>query len=226
MKGKFIVIEGSDGSGKKTQTDLLIKKLKEKKIKVAYYDFPQYYKSFFGKMVKRYLNGEFGTADEVSPYLASILYAGDRFEASEKMKIDLEAGKYVISNRYIQSNMAFQSAKIRLKSQKKKFLNWLEKMEYEIFNIPQADLIIYLYVPYKIGQELVDKKSTRKYTKMKRDIHERDGGFLQRVEKEYLSLGETNKEWEIINCIENRELMSREAIAEKVYSTVDKRLLK
>lgn len=221
-KGKFIVIEGSDGSGKKTQTDLLIKRLKEKKIKTSYFDFPQYYTSFFGKMITRYLNGEFGTADEVSPYLASILYAGDRFEASEKIRDDLDNGKYIISNRYIQSNMAFQTAKIRLKSEKKKFLNWLEKIEYEIFKIPKADLVIYLYVPYKIGQELVDKKGKRKYSKQQRDIHERDGDFLCRVEKEYLNLAETRKEWQIINCIENGKILSREKIAEKVYAIVKK----
>ena len=222
MRGKFIVIEGGDGSGKKTQTDLLIKNLKKTKIKTAYFDFPQYYTSFFGKMITRYLNGEFGTADEVSPYFASILYAGDRFEASKKIKKDLDNGKYAISNRYIQSNMAFQTAKIRLKSEKKKFLSWLEKMEYGTYNIPKADLVIYLYVPYKIGQELVDNKGARKYTKTKRDIHERDGNFLQRVEKEYLNLAETRKEWQIINCIENGKILSREKIAKKVYAIVKK----
>lgn len=219
-KGKFIVIEGSDGSGKKTQTDLLIKKLKEEKIKTAYFDFPQYYTSFFGKMIKRYLNGEFGTADEVSPYLASILYAGDRFEASEKIKKSINTGKYLVSNRYIQSNMAFQNAKIKLKTEKKKFVRWLEKMEYEIFNIPKADMVIYLYVPYTIGQRLVDQKGARKYTKKQRDIHECNSDFLRRVEGEYLNLAETKSEWHLISCVENGEILSREKIAEKVYSIV------
>lgn len=222
LKGKFIVIDGSDGSGKKTQTDLLIKYLKTNHHTSSYFDFPQYQKSFFGKMVGRYLNGEFGEADDVNPYLASLLYAGDRWQASEAIRKDLKAGKIVIANRYTQSNMGFQTAKIKSPTEKRKFLSWVTKLEYQIYGIPKPDLVVYLYVPYKIAQSLVDKKADRGYTKMKRDIHERNGEYLNRVEKQYLTLARQNKEWQIVNCIQDGKLMTPPMIAELVAKEVKK----
>lgn len=216
QKGKFIVIEGSDGAGKKTQTDLLISTLKTQGKKVSYFDFPQYEETFFGKMVARYLNGEFGEADEVSPYLASILYAGDRFQAGEKVKEELKKGKIVISNRYIQSNLAFQTAKIPDSEKKREFVEWLEKMEYEIFNIPRADMVIYLYVPFLVSQALVDNKHARGYTKLKRDIHEKNSDFLKRVENEYLRLAHEGREWEIVDCSLGNSILPIDVIAEKI----------
>jgi len=215
-KGKFIVIEGSDGSGKKTQTDIIIKKLRKKNRKVLYCDFPQYRKTFFAFMIERYLNGEFGEADDVSPYLASILFAGDRFQASEKIKKSLVRGDMVISNRYVQSNLAFNGAKIRGEKNKKKYQDWLEEMEYKVFDIPKADLVVYLYVPYLKGQKLVDKKNKRNYTDKKRDIHEKNKDFLKRVEKEYLKLEHDNKEWRLVDCTYKGELLSIEEIAGKI----------
>ncbi len=224
MKGKFIVIDGSDGAGKKTQSDFLIAKLKDMGREIGYYDFPQYDKSIFGQMVGRYLNGEFGEADEVSPYLSSMLYAGDRWSASQDMKADLDAGKIIISNRYTQSNMAFQGAKISDPAQKKKFMEWLKKLEFEVYSIPKPDLVIYLYMPYKISQALVDKKDERNYTKMKRDIHEKNADFLQRVENQYLQLSKENAEWEIIECIKDSKLMSIEEIGGKVFQKVAQKI--
>lgn len=222
QKGKFIVIDGSDGSGKKTQTDLLLKYLKSQKIRMAYYDFPQYDKTFFGKMVGKYLNGEYGDVSEVDPYLGSLLYAGDRWQASEKIKKDLAAGKVVVTNRYTQSNMGFQTAKINDEKEKKKFLNWLENLEYKVYNIPKVDKVIYLYVPFKTAQELVGRKSARNYTKLTHDIHERDTAFMQKVEKQYLWLAKNYQEWETINCIEAVKLLTPKEIAKKVIEVVEK----
>jgi len=220
-KGKLIVIDGSDGSGKKTQTDLLIKYFKDKKKKTSYYDFPQYYKTIFGKMIGRYLNGEFGEADEVSPYLASLMYAGDRGQAKDKIIKDLEQGKIVIANRYTQSSMGFQTAKIAEKSKKEKFINWLEELEYKTYGLPKADLVIYLYVPYKIAQELVDQKNRRKYTNMQRDIHEKNSEFLQRVEKQYISLSKKYPEWRLINCVNNDQMLSPQEISNLIIKEVE-----
>lgn len=222
-QGKFIVIDGSDGSGKKTQSDLLIKKFQQQGMKTAYYDFPQY-ESFFGSMVGRYLNGEFGDVDDVSPYLGSVLYAGDRYQASEQMKADLAAGKNIICNRYIQSNMAFQTAKLKDQKEKERFLAWIEEMEYNIFGIPKADLVLYLYVPSTISQILVGKKAERNYTKMKYDIHERNSEYLKRVETEYINLAKVYPEWKLINCTENGKILSIEAIEEMVWGVVSKEL--
>lgn len=223
-RGKFIVIDGSDGAGKKTQADLLIARLKSEGLDVAVYDFPQYEETFFGQMVGRYLNGEFGQADDVNPYLASLLYAGDRWQASDSIKAELAAGKIVIANRYIQSNMGFQAAKFKTKTEKSRYLNWLEKLEYQIYEIPKADLVIYLYVSYDISQKLVDKKAKRSYTELKRDIHENNSDFLRRVEKSYLFLARENSEWRKIDCEKNGGILPIAEIEKKVYEVVRKEL--
>lgn len=218
------MIDGSDGSGKKTQSELLINNLRDEGCEVSFYDFPQYADSFFGSMAGRYLNGEFGDIDDVSPYLASILYAGDRFEAAKTMKADLAAGRIVVSNRYIQSNMAFQTAKLSSKEDKEKFLTWVENMEYNIFKIPKADLVIYLSVPYKISQKLVGQKTERNYTKLKRDIHEKNAEFLKRVEVEYVNLASLYSEWRLIDCMKDGRIKSKEEIAREVLNVVMKEI--
>lgn len=224
-KGKFIVIEGSDGVGKKTQADLLVKLLRRIGQRVAYYDFPQYERSFFGQMVARYLNGEFGDVNDVSPYLISLFYAGDRLEASEQIRHDLNMGKVVISNRYTQSNMGFQTAKIEDIEEKKVFLEWLEELEFGIYHIPRPDLVIYLYLPHEKSQKMVDGKKIRNYTDMKRDIHERNGEFLQKVEKEYLNLAENNQDWAMIDCSDGKGgILSKETISKKIVEVIEGKL--
>lgn len=218
--GKLIVIEGGDGAGKKTQADLLLASLEKQGYDVAFYDFPQYEESFFGRMVGRYLNGEFGQADDVSPYLASLLFAGDRFQASQRMKKDLGAGKIIVTNRNIQSNICYQIAKMSDPKEKKKFLEWLKELEYEVYQIPRANQVIYLHVPHAVGKELVAKKAQRSYTEKTHDIHEANEDFLERVEKEYLEMAKNNAGWWIVKCIEKGELMSVENIHQKVLEVV------
>ena len=121
-KGKLIVFEGSDGTGKTTQAKLLLEYLKRKQIPSIYISFPRYQNSLWGQMVRRYLDGEFGKIDEVSPYLASVLYAGDRLGASDQIRKWLELGKLVICNRYVGSNLAHQLAKMVSQSDKSKFI--------------------------------------------------------------------------------------------------------
>lgn len=215
--GKFIVIDGSDGSGKKTQSDLLIQKLESQGIKTAFYDFPDY-DSFFGQLVARYLNGEFGEADQVNPYFGSLLYAGDRWQASQAMKDDLKQGKVVISNRYTQSNMGHQAAKISDPKEKDKFIDWLNKLEFEIYQIPKPDLVIFLHVPVEISQNLFEKKGKRNYTSSVKDIHEKNVDYMKRSVNEYLRLSELYPEWRRIDCTKNNSMLSKEAIADKVFT--------
>ncbi len=219
-KGLFIVIDGTDGSGKATQTEILAKRLRKEGHKIKLADFPQYYKSFFGKMVGRFLSGEFGGLNDVDPYLASILYAGDRWEASEKIVKWLSSGNVVISNRYAASNMAHQGAKFSGNYKRKKFLDWLSEMEFKIFKIPQENLLIFLDVPYNIGQELIKKKDYRKYLGKKKDIHESDLSYQEKVRKFYKSLCRKNKNWYAINCVKSGEILPKEKIAEQVYEII------
>lgn len=225
-KGKFLVIEGIDGSGKRTQLKLLIKYCQEHKVKTRSVDFPQYYKTFFGKLVGRYLQGEFGEVNQVSPYLASLTYAGDRWQAKEKMDKALKEGKLLLANRYTSSNMAFMGAKIKTKRERDKFLRWLTRVEWQIYQIPEPDLTIYLSVPPEIGQRLVDKKGKRKYVgnKNSRDIHERNLAYLKKVAEVYLELCQRFDNWVKIDCVDKKEnLLSKEEIHQKIVKVLKRK---
>ena len=173
-RGKLIVIDGTDGSGKATQMNLLVERLRREGHSVEIADFPQYgMKS--AALVEMYLNGFFGSAKEVSPYQSSIFYACDRFAAAKKMKKELSEGKIIISNRYETANKIHQAGKIKGQLERDKFLEWQDDLEFNIFQIPRPDMVILVHMPPEVGQELVDKKGHRDYIGgEKRDIHEAD----------------------------------------------------
>ena len=226
MKGKLIVIDGTDGSGKETQTNLLAKKLKTKKLEVKVVDFPQYGKKS-ASLVEEYLNGKFGSPKEVGPYRASIFYACDRYAASFYMNKWLEQGKIILSNRYTSANAGHQAGKIKNKKERDKFLEWLEHLEFNIFKIPKPDENIFLFMPPEIGQQLVDKKNPRAYLNgNKRDIHENDLNHLKDASEAYQYVAEKYN-WFTINCAPDRtidSLRTPEDIHEEVYSCVKERL--
>lgn len=188
-KGIFIVIEGSDGSGKGTQFKIIGDRLKEQGHEVATYDFPQYDQesSYF---VREYLNGKYGDANELGAYVPSLFFALDRFQASQSIKKDLEAGKIVLSNRLTGANLAHQGQKIDDEAEKTKYYDWLYDLEFNILGIPKPDINIVLLVPAEIAQKLVDKKAARTYTDKKRDIHEADLNHLERSVAAYKKLCE------------------------------------
>ena len=221
-KGKFIVIDGTDGSGKATQTKLLVKRLKKEGLKVKIADFPQYGKKSAG-LVENYLNGQYGTANEVGPYRASIFYACDRYDASFKIKKWLDDGCIVISNRYVTANMGHQGGKITNKKNREKYFKWLYGLEYDIFEIPKPDVNIILHVDAAVAQKLVDSKNERAYIKNgKRDIHENDLKHLRNAEKVYIGIGKTFPNFKFIECTKNDNIMSREEISELVWDKVRK----
>lgn len=218
--GKFIVIDGTDGSGKATQTKLLVKKLKREGRKVKTIDFPQYKNNVFGKMVGRYLSGEFGSSSEVNPYLASTLYAADRFETKDRIKKWLAEGYIVIADRYASSNQIHQGGKIKNSEERKVFLDWLEVMEYKVFKIPKPDGIIYLDVPIKFSVNLLKEKkaqSKKRYLGGKKDIHENDLKHLQDAKESAIKLVKKINNWTRINCVKNNKLMSIEEVSEIVW---------
>ncbi|PJE73619.1 MAG: dTMP kinase [Candidatus Terrybacteria bacterium CG10_big_fil_rev_8_21_14_0_10_41_10] len=215
-KGKFIVIDGTDGSGKNTQTDLLVKTLKKQACNVKTIDFPQYEKNFFGKMVGRYLSGEFGGASEVSPYLASILYAGDRFETKEKIEKWLKDGNIVIADRYVSSNQIHQGGKIKDSKKRKEFLKWLNELEYGVFNLPKPDTIIYLDMPLDVSLRLLGNKSAqdrKKYLDGKKDIHESDSRHLEDAKKNAIEIVKKSNNWIKINCAKGGAPLKPEEIS-------------
>ncbi len=222
-KGKFIVIDGTDGSGKATQTELLVKALKKQGTKVFVADFPQYKKKSSGAVVE-YLNGKYG---QVNPYAASVFYAVDRFDASFSIRKALENGAVVISNRYVTANAGHQGGKIHNKAERNKYFKWLENLEYNIFGIPKPDLNIILHVPAKVAQKLVDAKSSaaRSYAtgkNKKRDLHEKDLQHLLNAEETYVQIAKTFPKTKLVECVAKGELLSREDVHAKILQTVER----
>jgi dTMP kinase len=222
-QGKFIVIDGTDGSGKATQTKLLVEKLQQKNYPVKMIDFPQYGQKSAG-LVEEYLNGVYGQANDVGPYRASIFYACDRYAAAPQIQEWLNQGNIVISNRYVSSNMGHQAGKIDDLNERDKFLEWLFELEYKLFGIPKPDLNILLYLPPEIGQQLVDKKGNRDYVGgQKRDIHEADLQHLINAAKAYKYVAEKYN-WATINCAPDNNLLPIEDINEKLWEIIMKAL--
>ncbi|MCR4326566.1 MAG: hypothetical protein NUV52_02845 [Candidatus Roizmanbacteria bacterium] len=223
-KGKVIVIDGGDGSGKATQVQYLAQYLKANKAKHRIYDFPRYFSSFHGSTIGRMLSGEFGTLDSISPYLASLAYALDRASLKEEMDDFLRSGGIMLCNRYATSNMAHQSAKIIDPVERKKYLAWVAELEYKIHKIPREDIVIYLYVPWKVGYDLTAQRSKEKNIKL--DIAEKDIEHRKAAERMYLELCKTNSHWVKINCLDNNNhLRTREDIHTEIVKTLKKKKL-
>ncbi len=222
-KGKLVVIDGTDGSGKGTQTQLLLDYLEKQGKPNKYIDFPRYYTSFHGKMVGRYLAGEFGKKESASPYLSSLFYAMDRLTARDEIVDWLEEGNIVVANRYTTSSMAFQTARVE-KEKQEEFLKWLYDMEYKEHKLPKEDLVIFLYVPVEISQKLIEQKNKREYMGgKKKDIHESDVVYQKEVLKLYLELAKKYPHWEVIQCVDSRgRLLSVEKVHEKILKVLKK----
>jgi len=222
-RGKLIVIEGIDGSGKATQTELLAKYLSDKGYEVKCFDFPRYGQRS-AAMVEDYLNGKFGTAEEVGPFRGSLFYAIDRYAASFEIKKWLDEGKVVISNRYVSASMGHQTGKIKEPEQREKFLEWLEDLEFVKFGIPKPDVVFLLLMHAEIGQLLVDKKGKRDYVGgSKRDIHEADVTHLKDAEDAYKYCAKKYG-WEIINCATGNNLegvRAKEDIAQEIRNKAE-----
>ena len=219
MKGKLIVIDGTDGSGKATHVGLLIDRfLREgKETKLA--DFPQYGQpsAFF---VEKYLRGEYGPLESVDAYKASVFYALDRYDASFYIRKWLDDGVIIVSNRYVSSNMGHQAGKIADKGEREKFLAWLKDFEYGMLDIPRPDVNVLLFMPPEVGQALVDKKGDRAYTKgKKRDIHEGDIEHLRHASEAYREIA-IREGWKIISCVkkDGATLRAIGAIHEELYA--------
>jgi len=220
-KGVFIVIDGSDGSGKGTQTRILIDNLKKKGFQVEMADFPQFGNKS-AALVEEYLNGKFGSAKEVTPYQASIFYAVDRYAASFQIRTWLEEGKVVVSNRYTSANMGHQTGKIKDQEERERFLSWLDDLEFNIFNIPRPDMNFFLHVPAEIGQTLVDKKGHRDYVGgEKRDIHEADLNHLRDAIEAYVYVAKKYN-WDVVECAPDNHLRGIENISIEILERVEK----
>jgi dTMP kinase len=216
-KGLFIVIEGSDGSGKGTQFNLLKERLRATGYDVAVFDFPRYENdsSYF---IRRYLNGEYGPASKISPYTASLFFALDRFEASKDIEKALREGKVVLSNRYVGSNMAHQGGKFADPVEQRGFFVWEDNLEFELLKIPRPDINFFLRVPAQVSYELIKKKSQREYTAKSHDEHEGDLNHLKNAITTYDLLCQLfPKDFTAIECTKAGKLLSIAEISNLIW---------
>lgn len=230
-KGKFIVFEGLDGSGKSTQTKLLVDYLKKQGREVVKIDFPQHGEKSSG-MVDNYLNGKYGTAENVGPYAASVFYACDRYDAKGKIEQWLKQGKIVIADRYLASNIGHQGGKIKDKAERREYFKWLYDFEFQLFKIPKPDINIILKTTVEFSKKLSnkitdeEKKAKRKAylaDETTQDIHEKDQSHLQNALESFLQAAEEFPEdFEVVECVDNGKLLSPEAIHQKVVLIIKK----
>lgn len=217
-KGKVIVIEGSvDGVGKSKQTELLYKKLINEGYNVTMHHFPTY-DTYHGASVEKYLKGEYGNKEDLSPYFVNSLYAVDRAVVwNTKLKELYENGNIILLDRYTTSSLIYQSAYIDNIDEKKKFIKYVEDFEYNKIGIKEPDAVIFLTAPFELATELRNKRKTN--DGVSNDIHEKDTEFLRKVYEsatfiaDYLS-------WNKIDCSKDNQLRTIEDIHEEVYKLV------
>lgn len=223
-RGKFIALEGIDGSGKRTQMDLLDRALSERGIMHMRVSFPQY-ESFFGRMVAQFLNGEFGALDAVDAHFSALLYAGDRLEARPALEAALAAGTWVLADRYIGSNLAHQTARVPVEK-RGKFLDWLRLLEYKVYGLPVEDLVVYLRLPAAEAVGLIERKGARNYTSLKRDLLEASAAHLEQAAAVYDLLARSPN-WATVECYDPAASAVRppQDIHTGVVAAVESRLL-
>ena len=211
MRGVLISVEGLDSSGKTTQLALLKERLEAEGKKVAVFKFPSYEKSYYGTLIKRYLDGEFGKVEAVSPYLIGVIYALDRLEMKDAILSELESGSVVLLDRYVASNKAYMGAKLPHNEQNK-FLLWLDELDFKKHAMPREDKVLFLEVPVSVTRELMQGK--------KQDIHEQNAAYLKEVWNVYMELAKQER-WEVIVCVKQNKILTREAIAEQIFKKVE-----
>ena len=219
MKGKLIVVEGTDCSGKQTQTELLIKRLNENGYKCIRIDFPRY-ETPTGKIVggpylgKPEISESFFKegAVNVNPKIASLYYAADRKYNIDEVNKYLNEGYFVILDRYTTSNLAHQGSKILDKDERFNMYQWIDKLEYWLLELPKPDMTIFLHMPYEYSLQLRKNRSSL-------DEHEKSEDHLKHSEACYIELKELYN-WDYVNCIRDGKIRSIEDINDEILDLV------
>jgi dTMP kinase len=200
-RGALIAVEGIDGTGKETQSKLLVEALQGRGYSVMHYSFPRYDKPF-GKLVRQYLSGDFGPAMALHPKAACLPYACDRQQAASEIRSNLLHGHVVVCDRYTPSNQAHQGAKCESPEQSRELHRWVAMLEYVELDIPCPDRIVHLDMPVQIAQHLIRQKPG-----YNNDQHESNVAYMQKVATQYrlladfyMELGHPTRGWKTINC--------------------------
>lgn len=224
MKGKLIIIEGSDGSGKATQTKKLYDRLEKNNCNIKKLEFPNY-NSESSALVKMYLRGDFGkSATDVDPYVCSTFFAVDRY-ASFKTEWEnfYNEGGIVICDRYTTSNMIHQASKMEI-DERDQYLDWLNDLEFNLYKIPQPDCVIFLDVPVEVSINLMKDRSNKITGENKKDIHESDIEYLRKSYENSLYIAKKYN-WHRINCVDGNNMRTIEDIHEEIFKVIKNKFI-
>lgn len=218
----FIVLEGLDGAGKSTQIKLLRELIESSGRKCEYLHFPRFDAPVYGDLIARFLRGEFGSVEQVNPYLVALLYAGDRADAAKTIRGWIEQGKCVICDRYVYSNVGYQCAKIEGDEERKALTEWILRTEFEEFAIPRPDLSLFLDVPFKFTEAKLTAArhgADRDYLGGAQDIHEQSLDLQRRVREVYLAAAAADENFRVVDCSTDEGTM---AAPEEIFARVEK----
>lgn len=223
MNGTLFVIEGVDGSGKATQTDLLYQALQERGLPVRQVSFPDY-DSPSSSLIKMYLNGEFGSDPQaVNAFAASVFFAVDRFASFRKdWRAFYEAGGIIIADRYVTSNLVHQAGKISDAAEKERYIQWLSDLEYNVFGLPRPDCIIFLDMPPAYSLRLRQQRNTLKEGLIL-DIHEADQHYLQQAYDNATAIA-SHQHWHTVHCVAGQQIRSIEDIHREILQEITTKL--
>ncbi len=219
-RGRLIVLDGIDGSGKSTQLELLNKELKLGGFETEVIHFPQH-GTPSAVMVDYYLAGRYG---QLNAYATSIFYAVDRFDAKSQISAWLDSGKIVLSDRYVFANAGHQGGKIEDDFERLKFFKWLDNLEYNIFGIPKPDLNIILNLPAEAAMKLL--KQRPKELDHQDNMHEKSLKHLQNSQKVYLQIAKLFSSTKLVECQASGKILSESEIHNKVWELVRRIALK
>ena len=221
-RGRFIAIEGTDGSGKATQAALLARALRKQGKRVHSIAFPQHGKPSAAP-VDAYLTGAFGTPQEFGIYQAAMLYAVDRAAAKRDLDSWLKNGDVVIADRYVASNWAFGGAQLPTHAHRVRYWEWGNELEYSFFGIPKPDVTVVLAVDPGVANRLVLQKKSRAYLKgKKRDQYEQNARLQRRVLETYFELTQFDPTMRVVSCTKGNGILSRSEIHRRVMEAIRK----
>lgn len=220
--GKLIVIEGGDGAGKATQTDLLVHRLVQEGVATGTLDFPRFKANTYGALIRESLDGKHGDFLDLDPKIAATLFAADRFESRKILDGWIEEGRNIILDRYVSASMVHQGAKIKDDAQRAEFYKWLEHVEHDVFGMPKPDFTVYLRVPTIERLKLLEHAVRKRENII--DVAESNPSHQDDAERVADLLAEARPDWYVIECMKEGELRDKEDIHEELYQLVREQL--